>query len=400
MTPAPLPLAGVKVLELGSLIAGPYATALMAQFGADVVKIEPPGLGDPLRKWRKLHEGTSLWWYVQSRNKKSLALDLNSEQGSAIARRLAAEADIVVENFRPGTLERWGLGWEDLSSRNSKLVMLRISGYGQTGPRKDAPGFAAIAEAMGGLRYVTGFPDRPPVRAGISIGDTLASLYGALGAMMALHHVKVNGGTGQVVDVALYEAVFAAMESLIPEYTVKGFVRERSGASLPGISPSGTYPCADGQHVVIAANGDSLFRRLMTAIGREDLGGAADLAQNDGRVARHAELDEAISAWTRRLPIDEVIATLEAAAVPVGKIYRASDIAADAQYAAREMIENHRMPDGTPIAVPGIVPKLGVTPGRTLWLGPALGAHGEEILSALGVSAEAMASLRAHGVLG
>ena len=268
----PQALQGVRVLELGSLIAGPYAAALLAQFGAEVIKIEPPGTGDPLRKWRRLQDGTSLWWYLQSRNKKSVALDLGKAPGQAAARRLAAEADIVIENFRPGTLEKWGLGWAALSAINPKLVMLRVSGYGQSGPRRDMPGFAAIAEAMGGLRYVTGFPDRPPVRAGISIGDTLASLYGVFGAMAALHHVRVNGGAGQVVDVALYEAVFATMESLVPEYLSQGFVRERSGGALPGISPSNTYPCQDGQYVVIAGNGDALFRRLMAAIGRDDLG--------------------------------------------------------------------------------------------------------------------------------
>ena len=248
----PLPLAGIRVLELGSLIAGPYASELFAQFGADVIKVEPPGTGDPLRKWRRLQDGTSLWWYVQSRNKKSVAIDLGTAEGQDAIRSLVGKVDLVIENFRPGTLERWGLGWERLSTINPKLIMVRVSGYGQTGPRRDLPGFAAIAEAMGGLRHVTGFPDRPPVRAGISIGDTLASLYAAIGAMIALHHLKVNGGTGQYVDVALYEAVFATMESLVPEYDAQGFIRERSGASLPGISPSSTYPCRCGQYVVIA----------------------------------------------------------------------------------------------------------------------------------------------------
>jgi crotonobetainyl-CoA:carnitine CoA-transferase CaiB-like acyl-CoA transferase len=369
-------LAGVKVLELGSLIAGPYASALFAQFGAEVIKIEPPGTGDPLRKWRKLHDGTSLWWYVQSRNKKSIALDLKSAEGRDAVRRLAAEAHVVIENFRPGTLERWGLGWEELSAINPQLVMVRVSGYGQTGPKRDLPGFAAIAEAMGGLRHVTGFPDRPPVRAGISIGDTLASLYAAFGAMVALHHVRANGGAGQYVDVALYEAVFATMESLVPEYAVQGFVRERSGASLPGISPSSTYRCKDG-HVVIAGNGDALFRRLMDAIGRPDLGTDPTLAGNDGRVARNDELDQAIEAWTQERAIDDVVTHLEAAAVPAGRIYTAADICADPHYQARGMIEQHVLPDGTPIAIPGIVPRLSATPGRTRWLGPALGQHGD-----------------------
>ncbi|WP_129782485.1 CaiB/BaiF CoA transferase family protein [Peristeroidobacter soli] len=379
----PLPLQGVRVLELGSLIAGPYASALFAQFGADVIKIEPPGHGDPLRKWRKLHRGTSLWWYVQSRNKKSVVLDLKSDEGREIVRKLAAEADILVENFRPGTLEKWGLGWETLSAGNPGLIMLRISGYGQTGPRRDLPGFAAIAEAMGGLRFVTGFADRPPVRSGVSIGDTLASMYGALGALMALHHRNINGGKGQVVDVALYEAVFGVMESLLPEYSAQGFVRQRSGASLPGISPSNTYECSDGQHVVIAGNGDALFRRLMQAIGRDDLATDPGLAHNDGRVQRNDELDAAIGAWTARHDIDEVVRVLERAEVPVGKIYSAADIAADEHYRAREMLEEHVLADGQRVTLPGIVPKLSATPGRTRWLGPALGEHTSAVLGSL-----------------
>jgi formyl-CoA transferase len=387
MDTAPQALQGVRVLELGSLIAGPYAAALLAQFGAEVIKIEPPGTGDPLRKWRRLQDGTSLWWYLQSRNKKSVALDLGKASGQAVARRLASEADIVIENFRPGTLEKWGLGWAELAAINPKLVMLRVSGYGQSGPRRDMPGFAAIAEAMGGLRYVTGFPDRPPVRAGISIGDTLASLYGVFGAMAALHHVRVNGGAGQVVDVALYEAVFATMESLVPEYLAQGFVRERSGGALPGISPSNTYPCQDEQYVVIAGNGDALFRRLMSAIGREDLGNDPALAQNDGRVARNQELDAAIGAWTAQRGIDDVVAQLEAAGVPVGKIFTAADICADPHYAARGMIEYHDLPNGGGrIGLPGIVPKLGATPGRTNWLGPRLGEHNAEVLEGAGFS--------------
>ena len=382
MTDATTPqaLAGVRVLELGSLIAGPYASALFAQFGAEVIKVEPPGSGDPLRKWRRLHDGTSLWWYVQSRNKKSVALDLKSPDGQEAVRGLVAGCDIVIENFRPGTLESWGLGWEALSAINPALVMVRVSGYGQTGPRRDLPGFAAIAEAMGGLRHVTGFPDRPPVRAGISIGDTLASLYAAFGAMTALHHVRSNGGSGQYVDVALYEAVFATMESLVPEYAADGFVRGRSGASLPGISPSNTYLCHDGAHVVIAGNGDALFRRLMTAIGRDDLAADPALAGNDGRVARNDELDAAIGHWTGCRTIDEVITILEATAVPVGRIYTAADICRDSHYAARGMIEQHILPDGSAISVPGIVPKLSATPGRTRWLGPRLGQHDAEFL--------------------
>jgi formyl-CoA transferase len=382
--PGLLPLSGVKVLELGSLIAGPYAASLFAQFGADVIKVEPPGQGDPLRKWRKLHEGTSLWWYVQSRNKKSIAADLSSEEGRDIARRLAAEADVLIENFRPGTLEKWGLSWEELSALNPKLVMVRISGYGQSGPRKHLPGFAAIAEGMGGLRHVTGYPDRPPVRSGVSLGDSLAALYGVIGALMAIYHVKVRGGPGQVVDVALYEAVFAVMESLMPEYSLQGVIRGRTGSSLPGIAPSNTYPCRDGAYVIIAGNGDALFRRLMMAIGRSDLAADPSLGHNDGRVQRADELDATIAAWTSQHTIDEVISTLERAEVPVGKSYTAADISLDEHYRARAMLEEHALPDGGPtITVPGIIPKLSLTPGSTRWLGPKLGEHTKEILSAL-----------------
>jgi len=395
-----LPLSGVKVLELGSLIAGPYAGSLFAQFGAEVIKIEPPGVGDPLRKWRKLHEGTSLWWYVQSRNKKSVSLDLKCEEGRSIVCRLVSEIDVLIENFRPGTLEKWGLGWEELSAINPRLVMVRISGYGQTGPRRHMPGFAAIAEGMGGLRHVTGYPDRPPVRAGVSIGDTLASLYGVVGALMAIHHVKVNGGMGQVVDVALYEAVFAVMESLMPEYSLQGVVRGRTGSSLPGISPSNTYLCRDGGYVIIAANGDALFRRLMVAIGRMDLADDPALAHNDGRVTRNEELDKAIGEWTLRYDIAEVIRRLELAEVPVGKSFTAADIYVDEQYGARHMLEKHSLPGGGPmVTIPGIVPKLSNTPGQTRWLGPELGEQTTEVLTACGIGLETIRALKAKGVI-
>lgn len=394
------PMSGVRVLELGSLIAGPYASALFAQFGADVIKIEPPGVGDPLRKWRKLHEGTSLWWYVQSRNKKSVSLDLKCEEGRRIVCRMIAEIDVLIENFRPGTLEKWGLGWDQLSAINPRLVMVRISGYGQTGPRRNMPGFAAIAEGMGGLRHVTGYPDRPPVRAGVSIGDTLASLYGIVGALMALHHVRVNGGLGQVVDVALYEAVFGVMESLIPEYSLQGIVRGRTGSSLPGISPSNTYLCGDGGYVIIAANGDALFQRLMTAICRTDLANDPALAHNDGRVARNEELDNAIGEWTRRYEVDEVIRRLELAEVPVGKSFTAADICEDEHYRARQMLEKHQLPHKGPLlTVPGIVPKLSNTPGQTRWLGPDLGEHTTQVLTSLGFGLEAIKALEAKGII-
>ncbi len=399
----PQALAGVRVLELGSLIAGPYAAALLAQFGAEVIKIEPPASadapgGDPLRTWRKLHDGTSLWWYSQSRNKKSVTLDLKTTEARDIVRKLVATTDIVIENFRPGTLEKWGLGWDDLKVINPKLIMVRISGYGQSGPYSQRPGFAAIAECMGGLRYTSGFPDRPPVRVGVSLGDTLASLYGTIGALLAMHHLKASG-TGQFIDVALYESVFAIMESLLPEYSVQGFVRERSGAALPGISPSNTYLCGDGNYVAIAGNGDAIFRRLMTAIGRADLAEDPALARNDGRAANNARLDAAISAWTGAHRLEQVLAVLEAASVPAGRIYTAADIAHDPHYAARDMIEHHTLPDGQPVDLPGIVPKLSATPGATQWIGPTLGEHTEAVLATLGIDRAEFERLRAVGVV-
>ena len=395
----PLPLAGVKVIELGTLIAGPYAAALLAQFGAEVIKIEAPDGGDPLRTWRKMHNGTSLWWYSQSRNKKSVTVDLKSEAGRDIIHRLVESCDIVIENFRPGTLEKWGLGWEDLSRVNPSLVMVRVSGYGQSGPYMERPGFAAIAESMGGLRYLAGYPDRPPVRVGVSIGDTLASLYGVIGALLALHHLKVNGGKGQFVDVALYEAVFGVMESLIPEFSGFGHTRERTGASLPGIVPSNTYPCRDGSYVIIAGNSDGIYKRLMNAIGRADLADDPRFARNHLR-AQHTELlDGAISAWTREHALDEVLATLAAVDVPSGRIYTAGDIHADPHYRARDMIQPYPLPDGRMIDFPGIVPKLSATPGTTRWLGPKLGEHTEAVLAAIGIDGAAYAELKAQGIV-
>ncbi len=395
----PLPLQGIKVIELGSLIAGPYAGTLLAQFGAEVIKIETPVNGDPLRKWRKLHDGTSLWWYSQSRNKKSVTLNLKSERAQQIVRDLVKDADVVIENFRPGLMESWGLGWEQLSAINPKLVMVRISGYGQSGPYRERPGFAAIAESMGGLRYLSGYADRPPVRVGVSLGDSLASLYGVIGALLAMHHVKANRGTGQFIDVALYEAVFGIMESLIPEYAMFEHVRERTGSSLPGISPSNTYLCADGNYVIIAGNGDGIFKRLMQAIGLPEFAEDARFADNAKRVQHNDLLDGVIGEWTARHPIDAVLQVLEQADVPSGRIYTAADIARDPQYAARRMIERHTLPDGQPIDLPGIVPKLSATPGSTRWVGPELGEHTDEVLHALGLDAAALDSLRAEGII-
>lgn len=392
------PLAGIKVIEIGTLIAAPFATRMLADFGAEVIKIESPGTGDPLRKWRKLHGQTSLWWYLQARNKKSIVLDLKSRKGVDIALKLAASADVVVENFRPGGLEKLGLGWDVLSALNPKLTMVRISGYGQTGPYRDRPGFGAIGEAMGGIRYTTGDAAAPPARVGVSLGDSLASLHAVIGALMSLLRVKTGQGLGQIVDVSLYESVFNLMESLVPEYDVAGYVRQRSGGALPGISPSNTYPTADHAYVVIAGNSDPIFQRLMIAIGRPDLAHAPDLQSNEGRVARNDELDAAISAWSSTRPIADVLTLLDAADVPAGRIYSAADILADPHYQAREMLISATLPDGTAVKMPGIIPKLSATPGQVNWEGPALGQHGDEILQALGYQPDDIATLRAEGV--
>ncbi len=395
---APAALAGVRVIEMGQLIAGPFCGKTLGEFGADVVKIEATGTGDPLRNWRLLKNGTSVWWQVQSRNKKSLALDLRQAEGQDIARRLIAEADVLIENFRPGTLEGWGLSPEALHALNPGLVILRISGYGQTGPYRDLPGFGVIGEAMGGLRHLTAEPGRVPVRVGVSIGDTLAALHGAIGVMMALYHRKVNGGAGQVIDVALHEAVFNCMESLIPEYSAFGAVREAAGSALPGIAPSNAYPCQDGW-VLVAGNGDSIFKRLMTAIGREDLGAAPELADNAGRVARVAEIDAAIGAWTQERTVAEVMRLLGEARVPAGKVYTARDIAEDPHYRARDMLLTQRTRDGDELLVPGIVPKLSATPGRVRSSAPNLGDDTDAVLAEAGLTAEQIALLRAKGVI-
>lgn len=368
-------LEGLKVLELGQLIAGPFAGKTLAEFGADVIKVEPVGVGDPLRKWRMLREGTSVWWEVQSRNKRSVCLDLRSAEGQEAVRALALEADVLIENFKPGTLEGWGLGWEQLHALNPRLIMLRISGYGQTGPYRDKPGFGVLGESMGGLRYLSGEPGRVPVRVGVSLGDTLAALHGVIGVLTALHHRTAHGGEGQFIDVALYESVFNVMESLLPEYDAFGAVRERSGSALPGIAPTNAYKCSDGHYVLVAGNGDSIFRRLMRAIGRTDLENDARLAHNDGRVTRVEEIDAAIEAWTLQHSRDEVLAVLDAAGVPVGRIYSVADIAADPQYQARQMIVEATTSDGGTLKVPGVVPKLSATPGRIAHPAPRLGEH-------------------------
>lgn len=395
---SPAALDGIRVIEMGQLIAGPFAGKTLGEFGADVIKIEPPGAGDPLRNWRLMKDGTSVWWQVQSRNKRSIALDLRSAQGQEVARALIAQADVLIENFRPGTLEAWGMGYEALCEINPGLIMLRISGYGQSGPYRDLPGFGSIGEAMGGLRHLTGEPGRVPVRCGISIGDTLAALHGVIGVLMALYHRDARGGKGQVIDVALHEAVFNVMESLIPEYSAFGAVREAAGSALPGIAPSNAYRCTDG-YVLVAGNGDSIFRRLMSVIGRDDLAADPSLADNAGRVARVDELDEAIGAWTASRTSQEVLDTLSAARVPAGKIYTAKDIAEDPHYRARDMILRQTTREGYELAVPGIVPKLTGTPGAIRSAAPRLGDDTEAVLREAGLTDDMIRTLREQGAI-
>lgn len=393
------PLSGIKVIEIGTLIAAPFAARMLAEFGAEVIKIEAMGQGDPLRKWRKLHEGTSLWWYLQSRNKKSLALDLKSPQGLGLIKQLLGDADVLIENLRPGGLEKLGLGWDVLHALNPKLTLVRISGYGQTGPYRDRPGFGAIGEAMGGIRYTTGNPDSPPARVGVSLGDSLASLHAVIGALMSLLRVKTGQGEGQVVDVSLAESVFNLMESLVPEYDMLGHVRERSGGALPGIAPSNTYLTADGAYVVIAGNSDPIYKRLMHTIGRADLAEAPEFAHNDGRAAKSGLLDAAITHWTSSLPIDQVLSALEAAEVPAGRIYSVADIVSDPHYQARDMLLNAQLPGGVSVKMPGIVPKLSETPGGVNWQGPTLGQHTDDILGSLGLTGADIQRLKTSGVV-
>ncbi len=391
------PLANLKVIEMGQLIAGPFAAKTLADFGADVIKIEPPKVGDALRKWRLLKDGTSVWWQVQSRNKRSLSLDLKQTEAQEIVRTLIAEADVLIENFRPGTVEGWGLDPEKLLELNPKLIVLRISGYGQTGPYRDKPGFGVVAEAMGGLRHLTAEPGRVPVRVGVSIGDTLASLHGVIGILLALQE-RHQSGQGQVIDIALYEAVFNCMESLLPEYSAFGEVRQAGGSALPGIAPSNAYLCADGGYVLVAGNGDSIFKRLMNMIGRADLANDPELENNDGRVARVAELDQAIGMWAKTRTTDQALELLDSVAVPAGKIYTVADIAKDPHYRARGNIQNIQMRDGTPLDVPGVIPKLSRTPGSIKTLAPDIGQNTDEILKGIGLSDQQVASLKERGI--
>ena len=475
------PLSGLKVLEMGQLIAGPFAAKTLADFGAHVIKIEPPGDadlgtgGDPLRKWRLLKDGTSVWWQVQSRNKRSLALDLRRAEAQDIVRQLSAGADVLIENFRPGAMEGWGLAPDDLIKLNPRLIVLRISGYGQTGPYRDRPGFGVVAEAMGGLRHLTAEPGHVPVRVGVSMGDTLAALHGVIGVLLALQHRHASvspeapQGRGQVIDVALYEAVFNCMESLLPEYSAFGAVRNAAGSALPGIAPSNAYRCRDtltsepraavsvraaasvdssagppqarpapsggsepraagsvgaaasagppqarpapsgnsepraagsvGAYVLIAGNGDSIFKRLMKEIGRPDLGADPALADNAGRVVRVGEIDHAIGQWTAQHTVEQVLAALDGAGVPAGRIYTVADIAADPHYQARGMLDQVQMDDGSVLAVPGIVPKLSLTPGLHRRNAPTLGQDTHKILRGLGLTSEQIQGLQDNGIV-
>lgn len=398
-TEKPRPLTGLRVIEMGTLIAGPFTGKTLGDFGAEVIKIEAPEAGDPLRTWRTPEGVTSVWWHVQARNKKSVAIDLRQPEGQALVRQLASEADIVIENFRPGTMEQWGLDYETLSKLNPRLIMLRISGYGQTGPLRDLAGFGVIAEAMGGFRYITGMPGEAPVRPGISIGDSLSALHGVIGIMMALYHRTVNGGKGQMIDVALYESVFNMMEGAVPEFDRYGMVREPAGSALQGISPTNAYPCKDGLYVLIAGNGNSIFKRLMTLIGRDDLGEDPAHENNPGRVQHMDRIDAAIAEWTQRRTLDEALAELAQARVPAGRVFTIKDIVNDPHYQARGMLQKIQLDDGSDLMVPGVVPKLSETPGFFQGGGPRLGQHTDEVLRSLGVSDERMSDLREKGVV-
>jgi formyl-CoA transferase len=376
-------LAGLRVIEMGQLLAGPFCGQLLADFGAEVIKIEPPGVGDPMREWgREKPHGKSLWFPVVARGKKSLTLDLRKPEGQDIARRLIAESDILVENFRPGTMERWGLGYDRLAAINPRLIMVRVTGYGQTGPYAHRAGFGAIGEAMGGLRYVVGSPDAPPSRMGISIGDSLAATYAALGALMALH-ARTRTGRGQVVDSAIYEAVLAMMESLVTEYDQTGYIRERTGAILPNIAPSNVYPSRDGQMLLIAANQDTVFARLATAMGRPDLVADPRYATHTARGERQAELDALIADWTRTLDVEALERLMEESGVPAGRIYRAPELLADAHVRARNAIVRVAHKDFGEIAMQNVAPHLSDTPGSIRSPAPDLGEHTDEVLKSL-----------------
>ena len=396
----PRPLDGIKVLEMGQLLAGPFAGCILGYFGAEVIKVETPGSGDPIRSWRIVEDGTSLWWRSLARNKKCITLNLKEHRGRELARGLANQCDVLIENFRPGTMEKWGLGPESLEATNPDLVYVRISGYGQSGPYAHRPGYASVCEGIGGFRYLNGFPGEPPVRMNLSLGDSLAGLHAAFGAALGLiHRQRVPGAAGQVVDVALFESVFNMLEAVVPEYDGAAEIRGPSGSTVTGIAPTNTYACADGKFVIIGGNGDSIFRRLMRAAGRADMADDERFADNAGRVAHEEEIDAAISAWTATLDSSDVLLVLEQAAVPSGPIYSVADMAVDPQFAARELFEPVEYEDKM-LKIPAIAPKLSATPGRTDWAGPAVGAHtGEVLRSLLGLSETEITALRDGGIV-
>ncbi len=399
------PLEGVRVLEMGQLMAGPFAGTILAYYGAEVIKIEPPKTGDPVRVWRGVDEdGTSLWWRSLGRNKKCITLDLRAEEGRTLARELAWKSDVVVENFKPGTMEKWKLGPEDIKAKNRDVIYCRVSGYGQTGPYSHKPGYASVCEGVGGLRYVNGFPDRPPCRPNLSLGDSLAGMHAALGVVMALYNRagrkgREGGGIGQEIDVAIYESVFNMMEAVVPEFDRLGMMREREGSKLTGIVPTNTYRCRDGLYVIIGGNGDSIFKRLMIAAGRADMANDPEYATNADRVRNEPAVDGAISEWTATLTAAEVVARLEAAQVPVGSIYTVKDMVEDPHYRARGMFEEVEV-GGRPLKIPAMTPKLSGTPGGTEWPGPPIGSHSVEVLkSILGKSDAEIEALRTHGTI-
>ncbi|WP_342541342.1 CoA transferase [Heyndrickxia sp. FSL K6-6286] len=395
------PLEGIKILELGNIVAAPFAGKIFAEFGAEVIKVEEPTKGDPLRNWRVMYEDTSIWWHVQSRNKKSITVNLRDERGQKIIKKLVQKVDVVLENFKPGTLEKWGLGLKDLQAINPSIILTRISGYGQTGPYRHKPGFGSVAEAIGGLRYLTGYPELPPVRVGIAIGDLVAGLYAVIGTLMAIRaREKGVDNKGQLVDVALYESVFSLLEGILPEYNLAGIVRERTGTTLPGIAPSNTYECADGNHVVIGGNGDKIFQRLMKAIGREDIANDSKYATNQGRAANVKFIDDAIENWTKQYPLKMVQKILDDASVPVGPIYGIKEIVNDEHYKTREMIKEVELHDGKKLLVPGIVPKLSETPGEIISNGPKLGEHNEDVFKEyMNFTFEDFKNLKEQGVI-
>ena len=395
------PLQGLRVIELGQLLAGPFAGCMLGYFGAEVIKVEPPG-GDPIRNWREVKDGTSLWWRSLGRNKKCISLDLKTEAGRDLVRQLLKSADIVVENFRPGVLEQWGLDPDSLRADNPNLIYARISGYGQTGPYSEKAGFASACEAISGFRFVNGYPGEAPVRPNLSIGDTVSGLHAVIGILMALRSrdeaAKEGKSGGQVVDVALYESMFNLLEAVIPEYDGAGVIRQPSGTTVTGIVPTNTYKCADGKFLVIGGNGDSIFARLMTAVGRADMGTDAKYATNADRVVHEAELDKVLASWCDSYPLSEAMTILEEHRVPCGPVYNAADMVEDEHFKYRELFETVEI-NGEPLKLPAIMPKLQGTPGGTEWPGPDVGSHTDEILQSLGLDEASISQLKLSGIV-